>query len=165
MPVLLISQCIAMIQTSMMDFVKVGGFGALQKGLPRNELQKLLGIPEMWGTQEKLAIADLWRYGNVEFHFYDHQVSFIFSDGDDLCAGGESWSIDPGIICKGLPLKEFTDILAEMGIQYITEQYRYDENQQIVTTSGGAIFSFVVNPERAADALGLFWWSSYQKLQ
>jgi hypothetical protein len=154
-----------MIQTSMMDFVKCGGFGALQKGLPRDELQNLLGIPEMWGTQDKLSIADLWRYGNVEFHFCDHQVSFIFSDGDDLCTGGESWSIDPGIIRKGLPLKEFTDTLTEMGIQYITAQYRYDENQQIVTTSGGAIFSFVVNSERAADASGLFWWSSYQKLQ
>jgi hypothetical protein len=165
MPVILTSQCIAMIQTSMMDFAKFGSFGVLQKGLPRNELQKLLGIPELWGTQKKLAIADLWRYGNVEFHFGGHQVSFIFSDGDDLCDGGKMLSIDPGIISKGLPLKEFTNVLTEMGIQYTTEHYRYDENQQIVTTSGGAIFSFVVTPEKADDLLGLCWWSSYQKLQ
>jgi hypothetical protein len=153
-----------MIQTSMMDFAKLGGFGALQKGLPRDELQKLLGIPEMWGTQDKLAIADIWRYGNVEFHFSDHQISFIFSDGDDLCDGGKMLSIDPWIVQKRLPLKKFTDALTQMGIQFTTGQYQYDETQQIVTTSGGAIFSFVVVLENQGDPLGLFWWSTYQKL-
>jgi hypothetical protein len=153
-----------MIQTSMMDFVKLGGFGALQKGVPRDELQKLLGIPGMWGTQDKLSIADIWRYGNVEFHFSDHQISFIFSDGDDLCDGGKMLSIDPWIVHKGLSLKKFTDALTQIDILFTTEQYQYDETQQIVTTSGGAIFSFVVTPENHGDPLGLFWWSTHQKL-
>jgi hypothetical protein len=153
-----------MIQTSMMDFVKLGGFGFLQKGLPRDELQRLLGVPEMWGTQDKLSIADIWRYGNVEFHFGGHQVSFIFSDGDDLCDGGKMLSIDPWIIRKGISLKEFTDTLTQLDIQFTTQQYQYDETQQTVTTSGGAIFSFVVVPEYPDDPSGLFWWSTYQNL-
>jgi hypothetical protein len=153
-----------MIQTSMMDFVKYGAFGALQKGLPRDELQGLLGVPEMWGTQDKLSIADLWRYGNVEFHFFDHQVSFIFSDGDDLCDGEKTLLIDPWIVRKGLSLKEFTDTLTQIDIPFTTKPYQYDETQQTVTTSGGAIFSFVVTPENQGDSLGLFWWSTHQKL-
>jgi hypothetical protein len=153
-----------MIRISMLDVATTGTFCELKKGLPRNELQHLLGIPDLWGTQEKLSIADLWRYGNIEFHFCDHQVSFIFSDGDDLCNGGKMLSIDPWIIRKGMPLKEFTDTLTQINIQFTTGQYQYDDNQQIVTTSHGAIFSFVVVSENPDDPLGLFWWSTYLSL-
>jgi hypothetical protein len=152
------------VSVSMLEFASSGTFSKLRKGLPRNELQQLLGIPDLWGTQYKLAIADLWRYGNVEFHFCDHQISFIFSDGNDLCDGGKVLTIDPWIVRKGIALREFTDALAQMDMPFTTEQYQYDETQQIVTTSGGAIFSFVVSPENQGDPLGLFWWSTHQKL-
>ncbi len=79
----------------MLELVRSGMFGPLRHGMTREELRHLLGAPPLWGTQQSEDHADIWRYGDIEFHFDKLEVSFIFSDQENLTGGSSALEIDP----------------------------------------------------------------------
>lgn len=86
---------VPMIHVSMLKFVRTRDLGPLRVGMTRGELREVLGTPELWGTQQTVDRADIWRYGDIEYHFDNSTVSFIFSDQENLTDGGSTLKIDP----------------------------------------------------------------------
>ena len=57
-----------MISVSLLELAKTGELGAIHIGMSRKELHILLGDPPLWGTQENLWKADIWRFEDIEIY-------------------------------------------------------------------------------------------------
>jgi|GEM_PF-2369490 hypothetical protein len=146
-----------MIQTSILDLASSGNLGSLCHDRNHDELRELLGSPSDWGTQTIQERAEIWRYGDIEFHFSDRKVYLIFSDHGDMTRASDSLQIDPWILRRDLALEDFQSALAAASIQYETVIPDFDPTQRIVTTISGARFTFTDNPDD--DVSGLIAWS------
>jgi hypothetical protein len=146
-----------MIRTSILDLAASGDLGSLCHDLSHDELRMLLGSPSDWGTQATQERADIWRYGDIEFHFINRKVYLIFSDHGDMTLTNGSLQIDPWILRRGLALEDFESALAEASIPYETVVHDFDPTQRIVTTISGARFTFTDDPDD--DFSGLTAWS------
>lgn len=150
-----------MIKTSMLDFARTGRIGPIHCGLPREDLRKLLGDPPNWGlASSPAAQAQIWRYGNVEFHFNDlENVYLIFSDHDHLTDGGDTLCLDPWVIQKELPRAQFEAELVRVGIDFVVVRPAYDPNQRIIETVAKVNFVFMEEYESFGPPRGLVSWS------
>jgi hypothetical protein len=148
-----------MVHASMLKFAQSGILGQLWLGMPRAKLQNLLGLAPDWSAGTARGRADIWRYGDLEFHFHDGRVSLVFSDHENLTEGGPTLKIDPWIICRGLSRIDFENHLRRLAISYTSHIPSYDITQRIVTTAAGARFGFVDQPEDNSDQSGLICWS------
>ena len=92
----------------MKEMVREGRFGWIDAALTREELIGLLGQPEMWGHESDLFIADVWRYGSIEFHF-------------DGVGSGSAIYIEYSAFGR-----EF-DVLGDQGVESIAPVGRYKE--------------------------------------
>ena len=144
----------------MLKLARTGNFGSLRCGMTREKLQELLGAPPIWGTQQIEDRADIWRYGNIEYHFDNLAVSFIFSNHENLTNGGSTLKIDPWIVRRNLPRSEFEFMLAKQSIQFTVARPQHDDSQCHVTTDSGIVFSFVDEPDEDWDESGLVWWTT-----
>ncbi len=144
----------------MFELARTGDFGPLRAGVTRKELRELLGDPPLWGTQQTVDRADIWRYGDIECHFGNSAVSFIFSDHENLTDGGSTLKIDPWVIRRGLPRTELEILLEKQGVCFTVARFQYDVAQCHITTDSGVVFSFVDKPENEWDESGLVWWST-----
>ena len=148
-----------MIHASMLELARTGDLGSLRSGMTREELRELLGAPPVWGTQQAEDRADIWRYGDIEYHFDNLAVSFIFSDHENLTDGGPTLKIDPWVVRRGLSRTEFQFMLAKQNIHFTVARPQYDDSQCHVTTDSGVVFSFVDEPDEEWDESGLVSWS------
>lgn len=146
-----------MIHTSMMDIMSAGELGLRCHGVDHDGLRELVGPPSSWGTQKTPEKAEIWRFGNVEFHFSSWKVYLIFSDHDDLTDGGEFLHIDPWIVRRGLERETFQAALVRAGIAFETIAPDYDPSQRLVRTQSGAVFTF--NECSLDGESGLVAWS------
>lgn len=103
---------------------------------------------------------DIWRYGDIEYHFDNLAVSFMFSDHENLTDGGSTLKIDPWIVRRGLSRTELNSCSQSKTFTSLLP----DRNTMIpechVTTDSGVVFSFVDEPEEEWDESGLVWWST-----
>jgi len=150
-----------MIKASMLDFARTGRMGPIHCGLPREDLRKLLGDPPNWAAPASSASrAKLWRYGDVEFHFFDLQnVGMIFSDHDNLADGGDTLCLDPWVIQKELPRAQFEADLAGVGIDFVFVHPAFDPSQSIILTIAKVNFLFIEKQESFGPPPGLCSWS------
>lgn len=157
---LISSSSALMIKASMLDFARTGFLGPIRCGLPREDLRSLLGDPPKWGLGISWTLANIWRYGDVEFHFHDTQnIRVIFSDHDHLAHGGETLVLDPWVVQKGLPRTEFEIELAQIGIDFSVKRPSYDPSQRIIVTTAQVNFIFIEEDESGGTARGLAAWS------
>jgi len=146
-----------MIQTSILDLAASGDLGSLFHDLSHDELRALVGAPSEWGTQATQERAEIWRYGDIEFHFINRKVYLICSDHGDMTLANGSLQIDPWILRRGLALEDFESALAEASIPYETVVPDFDPTQRIVATISGARFTFTDEPDD--DFSGMTAWS------
>ena len=146
-----------MIHTSMLDIATGGGVCSQCHGLDHTRLKELLGPPSDWGMQNLAENAEIWRYGDLEFHFSDWTVFQIFSDHNELTDGGDALSIDPWVIRRGLGRDEFEATLTDAGIPFETTTPDYGSSQRLVRTKSGAVFTFCEGSNH--DESGLVAWS------
>lgn len=146
-----------MIQTSMLDIASMGELSLRCHGVDHDGLRELVGPPSSWGPQKTREKAEIWRFGNVEFHFSNWKVYLIFSDHDDLTDGGRFLRIDPWIVRRGLERDVLQVALFEAGIACETIIPDYDPTQRLVRTQSGAVFTF--NECSLDGESGLVAWS------
>lgn len=151
-----------MIHVSLCEFARTGEFGPIRLDMSRAEVLGWLGCPGDWGREEQRDEAAIWRYADIEFHFYDHKLFMIFTDHDDLTNGGETCRIDPWLIRPGLPRPELETALRAAQIGFTVSTPAWDTRQRHVITTADVKFSFLEerDPEWPEEELGLSAWNT-----
>lgn len=145
-----------MICTSMLELVRTGKFGPLHRGVARAAVRDMLGSPPAWGMEHSVEQATIWRYGDIELHFTDDVLSWIFSDQEDFTDGGETLRVDSWVVHRGLQLKEFESHLNNVDVDFTVAIPDYDSTQTHVICASGARFAFA--NETGEAMLGLVSW-------
>jgi len=67
---------------SMLEFIRDGKFDYIKIGQTREWIFHNFPSPDGWEEEllHVLEIFNIWRYGNIEFHFEEDQLSSIFCD-------------------------------------------------------------------------------------
>ncbi len=126
------------------------GDGALGcMGLDHSALQDQLGLPTMWGPEDDVQRAHIWRYGDIEFHFHDWKVCLICSDHGELTDGGESLTINPWVVNAGLPLSDFEKALKDHSIEFEKTSPVSDPSMVWVVTQESVKFTFAQDSDSA----------------
>ena len=132
-------------------------------GLSHTELRELLGMPTGWGIDQKMEVARIWRYGDIEFHFNDNVVWMLYSDHNHMTIGAGLLEIDPWILRRGLNRTDFENALKKESIPYTSRVHEFDECQKVVTTPSGAQFSFIEDSD--GYSIGMDSWSIAAKAE
>jgi len=150
-----------MISVSLRDFAATGEFGPIRLGTTRDEIRRQFGTPELWGSEERMEAARIWRYSEIEFYFADHILYMIFTDHDALTNGGDKCRIDPWIIRRGLPRDRLEAALNADDVPFVVSQPAYDTRQRLVRTAAKVEFGFLEEQdhELGDEQLGLFSWN------
>ena len=95
-----------LVQTSPAVFARTGSLGGPELGQPRWEAVSRFGRPTDWAIGTPESRASVWGSGDVELRVdADDRVSLIHCDNyRDVSRGGGGLSVDPWVICAGLPL-------------------------------------------------------------
>ncbi len=140
---------------SLEELIKTGcSLGPIYLGMRRKALFAIAGEPPLWGTEHSMWLASIWRYEEIEFHFVDDFLCFIFSDCGALTQGGPSLHIEPWWIRQGLARNILERGLTQAGIAFVQQP------QKIVTDSGFTLGLEEVSGPRGQRHTGLAWWST-----
>ena len=77
-----------MVQASLEEFARTGNLGPICLGKSRDEVRAALGPPRSWLASEPVERSPIWKYGDVEFYFNDHDNLYGIHFDD----GRRSWS-------------------------------------------------------------------------
>ena len=116
-------------------------------------LRRALGEPTGWGIDKDRDQSQIWRYGDIEFHFSNCLVQMIFSDHNMMVKGTQGLRIAPWIVRRGLDRRDFESALAANAIIFRSKVHPFDECQVVATTESGAEFSFI----EESDGYSLGW--------
>lgn len=86
------------IKVTLKDFILNGKFDCLKLGVSKSWLQFNFAEPDDILAGETFKTSPIWRYGNLELHFKDDLLHFIFSDYVEDLFGGEKVNIDKWIL-------------------------------------------------------------------
>lgn len=126
----------------MLELVRTGKLGPLHRGVARAAVRDMLGMPPAWGMEDAVEHASIWRYGDIELHFKDDVLTWIFSDHEHLSDGGQTLKVDSWVIHRGLQLNDFERHLNEAEIGFTIVIPDYDSAQSHVVCASGVRFAF-----------------------
>ena len=110
-----------MVDASLFDFAQTGAFGGIAVGDERPRVEAILGRPNDWGiAPAPIETAEIWKYGDIEFYFHDHELWMIFTDSFDVPSGGPSISLDPWTVRYGMSRQAFENALRASRIGFTT---------------------------------------------
>ncbi len=132
-----------MLRVSLREFARTGAFGSVMPGTVRSDVFRLLGQPSDWGLPpKKLNTAEIWKYGDIEIHFFRDSVWMIFTDYFDVPRGGDSFELDPWILRAGLDCDAFQNALNASNISFILQPNRHNIDEKDIITAGRVYFTF-----------------------
>ena len=132
-----------MVDASLLDFARTGAFAEIEVGHERSHVEAILGRPNDWGiAPEPIETAQIWKYGDIEFYFHDHELWMIFTDSFDVPTGGPSIALDPWIVRYGMSRQAFENALQASGIGFTTIANRHNEDETDLTTQTMVTFTF-----------------------
>ena len=132
-----------MLQISLLEFAKSGMFGPIEVGMLRNEVELALGNPtHISPPSNNTSTADIWKYGDFEFHFFDDAVLTIFTDWFEVPQGGPELQIDPWILRARLARSDFEQALNQSNISFKKRPSRHNEDETEIITKGRVCFAF-----------------------
>lgn len=104
-------------------FLASGSLGPIGLGAERSFVETTFGPPDDFDAESQgPQSAQIWKYGDVEFHFDSDRVWLIhidrFSGSDARPAGNAGLELDPWVTADGLPLDAFVDALKQSGLQH-----------------------------------------------
>jgi hypothetical protein len=143
----------------MLDFLRTANFGGITLGITREQVRQWLGEPPDWSVtrrRKRPEIAEIWRYGSIEFYFADWTdiLRMIFSDHFPL-KGTTTLELDPWILNQSRSLQDTLSLLAQANMQYqLTTDSR--RGLTILTFKSGVSLNF--NPSHSNDRLELTSW-------
>lgn len=68
---------------SLKTFFETGGFGPVRLNLPWDEVREFFGNPKDTAVRDRYMLKnqmDIWKYGNLEFHFFQTKLMLIWCD-------------------------------------------------------------------------------------
>lgn len=104
---------------NILDFIKKGVFGEILVGDTKEEIINKISTPDDYAAGKSLKKAKIWRYGNIEFHFYEQILNSIFSDYLEKLEGGRQLVLYKWIFDKQpVTLQNVIDSLEKESINY-----------------------------------------------
>ncbi len=88
------------IHINILEFFKTGRFDYLELGQTKEWIINNFPDPDGIESGEKIKNTNIWCYGNLELHFYNHKLFLIFSDYIETLSGGDSIDFDKWILDK-----------------------------------------------------------------
>ena len=113
-------------------FFASGLLGPVGLGADRSFVETSFGAPDDFDAESPGPLcAQIWKYGDVEFHFDGDRVWLIhidqFSGSDARPTGNAGLDLDPWLTADRLPLDAFVDALKQSGLPHtILVQPRLD---------------------------------------
>lgn len=129
-------------RASLEEFARTRRFGAIELGITRSAVEQELGLPDEWGGQRNCQSADIWKYGDIEFHFRRNALRMIFMDDFTVPIGGEKVQLEAWIVNGELAIAEAQSALMAAAIPFTHEEFPYKDNGIRLITSANTIFSF-----------------------
>lgn len=109
------------IKIDCLEFFKLGKFDFIKLGQTKEWILNNFPEPDSRFTGKMLKNgADIWTYGDIEFHFAGQELFLIFSDRLETLKGGEKLKLDKWILSDTSKLN-LLYVLAELnknGIDY-----------------------------------------------
>ncbi len=142
------------LHVDLLDFLRTGDFGDIRLGMTRPDLMEMLGPPSEWSVSNRRKhwqVAEVWRYGTIEFHFneWTDVLWMIFTDQLPL-EDEASLEIDSWKFAAFLPLKATLALLDEADLHYEVET-NTRLSQTRVTLPSGVVLCF--DPPQEGDAM------------
>ena len=89
------------ISVSLRDLILKETFECVRLGVTKEWLSKNFPEPDGYLADESAETSNIWRYGNLEFHFYKDILYMIFTDYVEYVDGGPKLDLDPWILKSG----------------------------------------------------------------
>jgi len=135
------------VTASLPDFLRTGALGPIRLGFSRQEVHLALGNPDDWqNVTEPGQLPDIYKYGDIEFHFDRDRLWLLHSDSFDTLHGGAAIQFDPWIARRGTPLTEALGQLTAHDIAHRRIEWPHEEDVTVIETDAGVQLHF------AADA-------------
>jgi len=140
--------CDVVITVSMIEFLRTGAFGSVRLGMPRLDVEEVLGSPDDVSTMmNKNRRPAIWKYGDIELHFDpdgDDLLS-IYTDEFDVPSGGRAIDLDPWILRRGILWSRVEPQLIAQHIPY-TQRAKtppYDDGTTRIIVDSGVELVFI----------------------
>ncbi len=82
------------------QFFKFGKFDFIKLGKTKEWVIHNFPDPDGYLDHSSVFKDDIWRYGNIEFHFHQEELFLIYSDYVDTLAGGDSLELEKWFLSK-----------------------------------------------------------------
>jgi hypothetical protein len=130
-------------QASLLDFLVFGTFGSLELGASRSTVEQHLTPPEAWeAAAPDYRTSTIWKYGDIEFHFQNNELTMIFMDDFSVLSGGTKIELDAMGINGSLTCDQAERLLNEANIAYRKEIFPYNDNGVHLIMNVGTVLSF-----------------------
>lgn len=117
------------IQIDLLEVFKSGKFEFIKPGQARGWILNNFPDPDDYTAGETLLTSDIWRYGNIEFHFHEDRLIHIFTDYITSLDGGENIEIKKWILEESVPLT----------VQFVTQRLISERISFLIRHHGGNI--------------------------
>ncbi|QDT93260.1 hypothetical protein [Gimesia algae] len=150
-----------MLEVSLEEFFRTGSFGPVQLGMPRKEINTLLGSTDMWGPSDANSFksATIWKYGDIEFYFnQDNRLYQIFSDDFEIPESCAEMQLDPWVVRNKMTAESFQDELKQAEIAFSIREISTLPGVIEIVTAGNVRLNCRVElePDDEFEELGLY---------
>jgi len=128
---------------SLEEFIRSGQLGPIKIGLSRNEVKTAFGEPNQWHSKSpSWKTANIWKYGDTEFHFRADKLWMIFFDEFDIPNVGDKLELDAWGLSNQVTLSQMESKLKVAEINYHCEQFSSDNERILLVSQAKTTLSF-----------------------
>ncbi len=120
------------------DFILEGKFDYIRPGQTKEWILQNFPAPDYYDGSSERFKDNIWLYGNIEFHFHEGELVWIFSDYLDTLDGGPHLELDKWILeaPSDLSLSKVIAILNDQGADYRVKPYPKLFQVRLIVRSG-----------------------------
>jgi hypothetical protein len=150
---------------SLLEFFRTGQFGPLNLGSSKSEIKAILGEPTDWMNPTRASKKykfDIWKYGQVEFHFTQECLDHFWCDTTNwerknAISFGDNFDLDPWLVYEYAMLDTVELELRAFGLSYRIRPLKHET---------GVVFLFdsktqMIFSENDETGIGLNTFGSY----
>jgi hypothetical protein len=117
------------ITIDLLEFVKSGQFDFIKLGQTKEWILQNFPDPDGFDDSAAVYAHPIWRYGNIEFHFSQNELTSIYSDYIDELSGGSSLELKKWIfsVPQNLTLPYVMEQLNQQRIDFKTVHKTYGD--------------------------------------
>ncbi len=131
------------------NFLRDGTFGLIKFGMTREEVQKLIGLPDGVFQRQKDRFPTAFEYGDVELYFLssaDNRLCTIYLDNFIIPRVNQQLELDAWFLESEQSLEVIESVLTERKIEFQSID-RPDLLQKQIVTQSEVVLSFACSDE------------------